>query len=148
MRKCLLFSVILQTPRAGIKRHWSLLIAFWRLLTGTHSHLMQYIFPNGAPKSGNHVDPSSFSSLPKWHSVKAKDWINSISYFCCFRFSQKSISIRMTKLRVSLSLLKPMWIPPPTRHSWFKFRLSFVACLIFFILRSSINPRWKMEKFN
>lgn len=45
---------------------------FQAVLTGTHSHLMQYIFPNGAPRSGNHVEPSSFSSLPKWHSAKEK----------------------------------------------------------------------------
>lgn len=45
---------------------------FRAVLTGTHSHLMQYIFPNGAPRSGNHVEPSSFSSLPKWHSAKER----------------------------------------------------------------------------
>lgn len=37
-------------------------------LTETHSHLMQYITPNGGPKSANHVDPSSRNCFPNWHS--------------------------------------------------------------------------------
>lgn len=39
------------------------------LLTGTHSHFMQYIRPNGGPKSGNHVDPSSLIVFPNTHSA-------------------------------------------------------------------------------
>lgn len=41
-------------------------------LTGTHSHLMQYITPNGGPRSAYQVDPSSRSVFPKWHSEKYK----------------------------------------------------------------------------
>lgn len=38
------------------------------LLTGTHSHLMQYMTPNGGPKSAYHVEPNSRSVFPNWHS--------------------------------------------------------------------------------
>lgn len=38
------------------------------ILTGTHSHFMQYIIPNGGPKSANHVVPSSLILFPNWHS--------------------------------------------------------------------------------
>lgn len=34
------------------------------LLTGTHSHLMQYMTPNGGPKSAYHVEPNSRSVFP------------------------------------------------------------------------------------
>jgi hypothetical protein len=39
------------------------------VLTGIHSHFMQYITPKGGPRSANHVDPISCSDFPNWHSA-------------------------------------------------------------------------------
>lgn len=39
------------------------------VLTGRHSHLMQYMTPNGGPRSANQVDPTSRMVLPNVHSA-------------------------------------------------------------------------------
>lgn len=41
-------------------------------LTGTHSHLIQYITPNGGPKSAYHVEPNSRNVFPNRHSAKER----------------------------------------------------------------------------
>lgn len=54
---------------------WNLIVLMLSLLTATHSHFMQYITPNGGPKSAYHVEPSSRNVLPNWHSdTVRKKW--------------------------------------------------------------------------
>lgn len=36
--------------------------------TATHSHLIQYMTPNGGPRSANQVEPISRTVFPNWHS--------------------------------------------------------------------------------
>jgi hypothetical protein len=50
--------------KSGISKHDQL-----PLLTGIHSHLMQYMTPKGGPRSANHTEPISCRDFPNWHSV-------------------------------------------------------------------------------
>lgn len=48
-------------------------------LTGTHSHLIQYITPNGGPKSAYHVEPNSRNVFPNRHSIMKSERKKNIS---------------------------------------------------------------------
>lgn len=72
---------------------------------------MQYITPNGGPKSANHVDPNSRNCLPNWHSETIKKnrlvYLNIInSIFIKFAVHPVKIHLQLFTMRINVYKIK------------------------------------------
>lgn len=131
--------------------HWTFATIRRFLRTGIHSHLMQYITPNGCPKSGVHVEPSSFNSFPKWHSAGLfRRFPSSSTSRGDFWRAQEICSIPMNTIKVTknnMNLMRLAIMSNKTLTTFFFFSSIFFLRLQHFKLLLSCTLIWILNWF-